>query len=117
MLTLERMTDNDVELAWGYSDPKFEHKIFTVYFTRRRGKSAIVSDDIRKLLRSEQLRILEEFNITPAEFRLLCRGEAGRGVLVAQPQEGLPGDPEVDRRQAQERDGVWRRERLPGPRV
>ena len=81
------MTDNDVELAWGYADASMTKKIFSIYCTERKGKSAIVSDNIKKLLRSEQLRILTEFNITPAEFQHLCQHhQGGKPADVAWPR-------------------------------
>ena len=87
MLSFEKMTEKDVELAWGYSDSEYKKKIFTVFYTTRDGKSVIVSDDIEKLLRGEVLRILTEFNITPAEYKLLClHHQHGKPVDVAWPR-------------------------------
>ena len=72
MLSFEKRTDRDVELAWGFSDQEMTKKIFTVWHTKRGQESAIVSDDIEKLLSTEKLRIMSEFNVTNAEFKLLC---------------------------------------------
>ena len=72
MLSFDRMTEKDIELAWGYDSKEFKNKIFSVYFTTRDGQSAIVSENIQKLLQGEQLRIMTENNITPAEYKLLC---------------------------------------------
>jgi hypothetical protein len=79
MLSFQKRTDKDHELAWGYSDPGFTKKVFTVWHTKRSKESAIVSDDVLTLLRGEQIRIMSDFGLSLAEFTLLC-GHASRNL-------------------------------------
>ena len=73
MLAFEKITDKDVLIARIYPDENSTKAIQDIYFVHKfEGDSEIVNDDIKILLREEQLIVMKDNNITLMEYERLC---------------------------------------------
>ena len=74
MLSFEKLTEKDQELAWGYNNEEgLGKKEFTVWYTPRyKGKTAITSSDVLDLLKTERLVMQSIHGLTDHEWETLC---------------------------------------------
>ncbi|MEC9399639.1 MAG: hypothetical protein VX475_18565 [Myxococcota bacterium] len=88
MLSLHKVTDKDICLAQVFRDAEDKTPKAAIWYTPTyKGAPQIETDDIRNLLRYEQLTIMKQFGLTAQEYE----------HLVDVVREGHPIDPDTER--------------------